>query len=283
MQIFNKIEPLRAFLSQIKTSQKSIGLVPTMGALHPGHLSLITSSRAENQLTVGTIFVNPTQFNNPEDLKKYPRSLDQDIALLEKGECDVLFSPEISEMYSQTSTVKFDFGRLDKVLEGEFRPGHFSGVALVVSKLFHIIQPDRAYFGQKDYQQFAIVSRLVEELKFGIELRRIPTLREPDGLAMSSRNFRLNETERRKAVILYKSLTLGNQELRQGKTIGEVRLAIRKLWEKEGDVRLEYFELADRENLMLTDRVKEASPSVLLVAGYVGEVRLIDNLMVGEL
>ena len=282
MQIFTKIEPLRAFLSRKKAEQKSIGLVPTMGALHPGHLFLVQSSKAENQVTVSTIYVNPTQFNNPSDLEKYPRSLEKDIALLEKGGCDVLFCPDTREMYPRSSTVKFDFGPLNKILEGEFRPGHFSGVALVVSKFFNIVQPNIAYFGQKDFQQFTIIARLVDELQFGIQLRCIPTLREPDGLAMSSRNLRLNEQERKKAIILFKSLLFANLALLQGNPLNEVKGHVRKIWEQEKDVKLEYFELADRENLILSDRVKSADQSIILIAGYVGEVRLIDNMIVAE-
>jgi pantoate--beta-alanine ligase len=281
MQIFNEIEPLRAFLSRKKAEQLSIGLVATMGALHEGHLFLIKSSKAENQLTVATIYVNPTQFNNPGDLEKYPRPLEKDIVLLREGGCDILFCPNNLEMYSRSGTLKFDFGLLDKILEGEFRPGHFSGVALVVSKLFNIVQPSIAYFGQKDFQQFMIISRLVEELKFAIQLRCIPTLREPDGLAMSSRNLRLNEQERKKAVVLHRSLLVANQELKDGKSISEVKRAIGKIWEAERDIQLEYFAVAERENFILLDSVNSAIPSIMLIAGMVGDIRLIDNMMVG--
>ena len=282
MQIFKEIEPLKAFLSRKKAQQRTIGLVPTMGALHPGHLFLVQTSKAENQITVATIYVNPTQFNNHIDLEQYPRSLKEDIVLLEKGGCDVLFCPDTREMYFQPSTVKFDFGPLDKILEGEFRPGHFSSVALVVSKFFNIVQPDIAYFGQKDFQQFTIISRLVDELKFGIQLRCIPTLREPDGLAMSSRNLRLNEEERKKATILFKSLSFANQAFHQGKGLSGVKGDIQRIWEQERNTKLEYFEVADRENLILSDRVKSANQSIMLIAGYVGEVHLIDNMIVGE-
>ena len=198
MHIFKEIKPLRAFLNQKRAEQESIGLVPTMGALHRGHLALIQASKAENKLTVCSIYVNPTQFNNSADLEKYPRTLPADIALLEEAGCDVLFCPGNQEMYRDVSTLTMDFGGVDKILEGKFRPGHFSGVGLVVSKLFNIVAPDRAYFGQKDFQQFSVIARLVKELQFGLELRRIPTLRESDGLAMSSRNMRLNESDRKK-------------------------------------------------------------------------------------
>jgi pantoate--beta-alanine ligase len=280
MQIFTEIEPLRAFLTQKRAQQLSIGLVPTMGALHAGHQFLIQTAKAENKVAVSSIYVNPTQFNNPSDLEKYPRSLERDIALLEKGGCDVLFSPDNREMYSRTSTVKFDFGPLDKTLEGEFRPGHFSGVALVVSKLFNIVQPDVAYFGQKDFQQFLIISRLVEELKFGIRLRCIPTRREADGLAMSSRNLRLTEEERKKATLLFKSLLFGKEALKQGKALSEIKVSIKKMWDENPHVKLDYFEVAERENLIPLESVKDSDPLILVIAGFVGEVRLIDNMMV---
>src|SRR5690349_22407745 len=163
MEIFKEIAPLKAFLRAKKQAQQSIGLVPTMGALHNGHISLIETSKVANSLTVCSIFVNPAQFNNPSDLLKYPRTLDKDISLLEKVECDVIFCPDSAEMYPEPATIKFDFGQLDKVMEGKFRPGHFSGVALVVSKLFNIVEPDRAYFGQKDWQQFSIIRQMVDE------------------------------------------------------------------------------------------------------------------------
>ncbi len=282
MQIFTKIEALKAYLRQKRANKQTIGLVPTMGALHAGHLFLVESSKAENQVTVGTVYVNPTQFNNASDLDKYPRSIESDMALLEKGGCDALFYPDNQEMYAKTSTVKIEFGDLDRVLEGKFRPGHFSGVALVVSKLFNIVQPDIAYFGQKDFQQFKIISRLVEELKFGVQLRCIPTLREPDGLAMSSRNLRLNEEERRKAIILFQSLSYAKEAIEQGKAWHRIKEDIQAKWDKEKGTKLDYVELADQENLILLDNVKDATSAIMLMAGFVGEVRLIDNMMVGQ-
>src|ERR1043165_7630788 len=187
MEIFKEIQSLKAFLSQ-KRNSVSIGLVPTMGALHAGHLSLIEASKRENQLTVCSIFVNPAQFNNAKDLEKYPRTLERDLGMLEKAGCDVVFAPDAKMMYEAEPMIKFDFGDLDKILEGEFRPGHFSGVALVVSKFFHIIKPTVAYFGQKDFQQFKVIEKLVKELKFDLQLKPMPIFRESDGLAMSSRN-----------------------------------------------------------------------------------------------
>jgi len=279
MEIFKEIEPLKAFLRQQKIATRSLGFVPTMGALHQGHLSLIKASRVENALTICSIYVNPAQFNNLSDLAKYPRTLDQDIERLRKTGCDVLFCPDNSEMYSSESQIKFDFGILDKVMEGRYRPGHFSGVALVVSKLFHIVSPDKAYFGQKDFQQFKIIEKLVEELKFEITLRCMPIEREPDGLAMSSRNVRLSAEQRKKAIIFYDSLKETRELLEKGNSMQNVRQVIKNKFENSNEVRLEYLELADVSNLSPQENVSDKINAILLIAGYVGEVRLIDNLL----
>jgi pantoate--beta-alanine ligase len=279
MQVYKEIVPLKAFLKD-KWNAISIGMVPTMGALHAGHLSLIRVSKGETQLTLCTIFVNPAQFNNPKDLEKYPRNLDRDLEMLSNGGCDVVFAPGIEEMYAQKSSIKFDFGQLDKILEGKFRPGHFSGVALVVSKLFHIVKPSVAYFGQKDFQQFKIIEKLVDELKFDLQLKQMPIFREADGLAMSSRNLRLNESERRKAIVFYQSLKEAKNLLIQGKGIAVVREYVKQKCESVQGIRLDYFELASSENLMSLEIVTDKS--VLLIAGFVGEVRLIDNLLMNE-
>jgi pantoate--beta-alanine ligase len=282
MQIFTKIEALKAFLKEKRAQSKTVGLVPTMGALHAGHLHLVETCRSDNDITVSTIYVNPTQFNNARDLEKYPRTFERDSALLEKAGCDVLFYPSNQEMYEHPSAVKFDFGQLDKVLEGEFRPGHFSGVAVVVSKLFNLVLPDVAYFGQKDYQQFMVISTLVDELKFNLKLKCIPTQRESDGLAMSSRNLRLNEEERKKAIILFESLTLAREILLKKGSVSKAKEGVRALWQNQQGVKLDYFEAADGKNLNSLDNVEDAGSAVLLIAGYVGEIRLIDNLMLKE-
>ncbi len=279
MEIFEEIKALKAFLGARRDKHLSIGLVPTMGALHDGHLELIKASKVENQVTVCSIYVNPAQFNNPSDLEKYPRTLERDAELLKKAGCDVVFAPSNREMYAQKSTLHFDFGSLDKVMEGKFRPGHFSGVALVVSKLFNIVQPTRAYFGQKDFQQFKIISKIVEELLFDLELHSVPIVREPSGLAMSSRNQRLSPVERASAVVFYQSLQMARELLLRGDSIEEVKKEVKKKAESISGIRLEYIELADTENLNATEIV--SSKSILLIAGYVGEVRLIDNLLLG--
>jgi pantoate--beta-alanine ligase len=280
MEIFKEIAPLKAFLKAKKLQQYSIGLVPTMGALHRGHLSLIEASKAQNQVTVCSIFVNPTQFNNPSDLEKYPRTLDKDTLLLQKVECDVVFCPDSREMYQHQSILKMDFGSLDKVMEGRFRPGHFSGVGLVVSKLFNIVEPDHAYFGQKDWQQFAIIRQLTEELNFNITLHGVPTLREPDGLALSSRNLRLNETQRQQASVFYRALLAAREAFKDGKEAGFVKRLVQEIIEQQPGVVFEYFELADSKNLNLLENVKASDQPIMCIAGFVGEVRLIDNMFV---
>jgi pantoate--beta-alanine ligase len=278
MQIFTEISPLKAFLRDARKAGKTIGLVPTMGALHKGHLSLIEASRRSNDLTVSTVFVNPTQFNNATDLLKYPRTLGKDTELLKQVHCDILFAPETAELYPAESTLKLDFGQLDKVMEGEFRPGHFSGVGLVVSKLFNIVEPDNAYFGQKDWQQFAVISKLVEELNFPLTLHSVATLREPDGLALSSRNLRLTPEQRNTATVFFRALSLAQKQLLANVSIANVRRNVKQIVEQENDVRLEYFEIADSKNLNLLSNVDKASKPILCIAGFVGEVRLIDNM-----
>lgn len=277
MQIFKEIHPLKLHLQQKKKDGFSVGLVPTMGALHEGHLSLIHASKAATRLTVCSLYVNPTQFNNPADLEKYPRTIEKDMAMLEAAGCDVLFVPETPTMYERPGVIRFDFGALDKVLEGKFRPGHFSGVAVVVAKLFHIVEPDHAFFGQKDYQQLQIVTKLVEELKFNIKLHGVPIMREASGLAMSSRNQRLSETEKKRATILHETLRDAREKLLAGKAWKQVQQEVFDRFNKTPDLQLEYFELANREDLTNTTDV-DIKKGILLTACIVGPVRLIDNM-----
>ena len=280
MDIFSQIGPLRAFLEQKKLIGKSLGFVPTMGALHDGHLALIRESHRENEITVCSIYVNPTQFSNADDLARYPRTIDRDIEMLESVGCNVLFCPSNEEVYPEKSRIKFDFGPLEQLMEGKFRPGHFSGVATVVSKLFNIVQPSKAYFGQKDFQQFKIVECLVQELKFNVQLRCVPIQREKDGLAMSSRNMRLDNEQRRNAVVFYESLQMAKRRLEEGLSMSLVREEIKKHCESKPGVKLEYLELTDTSNFVQRESV--TSKAILLIAGYVGEVRLIDNLLLNE-
>lgn len=277
MHIFKEIAPLKAHLKARRTGPVSIGFVPTMGALHEGHVSLVRASQKANTVTVCSIYVNPTQFGNPEDLAKYPRTLEKDLHILEANSCDIVFCPETEEMYGTTGAVALSFPGLDSILEGEFRPGHFSGVAQVVAKLFHIVQPDRAYFGQKDFQQVAIIARMVKALKFDVEIVSMPIVREPDGLAMSSRNQRLSPEQRRQATILHASLLETRAQLLDGQPLSGLIEIIRSRCAGQG-VKLEYLALVDREDFTLRDTVTDPRRAVILIAGQVGPVRLIDNL-----
>ncbi|HEX5167926.1 MAG TPA: pantoate--beta-alanine ligase [Cyclobacteriaceae bacterium] len=279
MEIFNEISPLRAFLKQARMSGKTLGFVPTMGALHDGHLSLLKVAKLENDITICSIYVNPAQFNNPSDLSKYPRTIVRDSDMLKKVECDILFNPIDEEIYPDSPQIKFDFGQLDKVMEGHFRPGHFSGVALVVAKLFNIVEPNNVYFGQKDWQQFTIIKRMVQELKFNLELKSIPTTREADGLALSSRNLRLNPTQRGQAHILYEALSFAKEQLwKERHDFPSVYQSVQEMFRDIPGVRLEYFELVDSINLKSISNVDEANHPILCIAAYFGEVRLIDNM-----
>ncbi len=255
------------------------GFVPTMGALHEGHISLICRAKKENELTVASIFVNPTQFNNPDDLIRYPRTPEADLDQLEKAGCDVVFVPSVQEMYPEPAVLKMDFGRLEQILEGAFRPGHFNGVGLVVSKLFHIVRPQRAYFGQKDIQQCAVINRLVNDLSFGIELVFCETVREADGLAMSSRNVRLNPEKRQVAPFIYRSLLQGKELLLDGVSPALAEQQMAGMYREHPDFDLEYYEIVDFHSL---ERITEYDPSVktaIVVAAHLGGVRLIDNLI----
>jgi pantoate--beta-alanine ligase len=279
MKVFTRIGPLQAFLNEQKTNGKSVGLVPTMGALHPGHASLVEASRTKGDFTVCSLFVNPAQFNDPGDLAKYPRDLPADERLLTSAGCQALFAPDSQEMYKGPNKVHFDLGQLDKVLEGKFRPGHFSGVALVVSKLFNIFRPHRAYFGQKDYQQFKVIALINEELNFDVELHCMPTVREQDGLAMSSRNLRLKPDERREAASLFRTLTQSREALLKGHPWPAVRAKAEENLRSSNLIRLEYFELTDKDNLQ-AGAGENLDNAILLIAAFVGAVRLIDNLPV---
>jgi len=280
MEIFKEIGPLKAYLRQFRQASHSIGFVPTMGALHAGHLSLVHASRKENTLTVCSIFVNPTQFNNSIDLANYPSTLQHDVELLKKVGCDVLFCPSQAEMYPHQDHIRFDFGLLDKILEGEFRPGHFSGVGLVVSKLLNIVEPQCAYFGQKDFQQAMIVMKLIKDLNIDVALKLIPVMREPDGLAMSSRNARLSANQRKSALVFYNGLQKAKALLQAGANFESVKKEVKDFCESQPEIKLEYLALADSTNLSLTESV--TSQSILLIAGFAGEVRLIDNLIMSD-
>jgi pantoate--beta-alanine ligase len=281
MQVFTEIYPLRSYLGAWRKPEFSIGLVPTMGALHEGHLSLIEACKPENDLTIASIFVNPTQFNNADDLAQYPRTVSRDLVLLEAAGCDIVFIPAAEEIYPQAPRLSFQFAGLDDRFEGAYRPGHFNGVGLVVAKLFHIIGPQRAYFGQKDFQQYLVISRLVEDLSFPIEVIACPTVREPDGLAMSSRNQRLNPQQRQAAGALYQALQSCREQLLAGQPWPQVSHHAQDAICRAG-LKPEYLALADAENLNPMAGVEAGKPAVVLAAAYAGDVRLIDNLFVQQ-
>ncbi len=279
MQVFKEIEPLKQYLQRCKKEGKSIGLVPTMGALHRGHIALIEAAHATCDITVCSLFVNPTQFNNPTDLEKYPRTLESDTQMLTDAQCDVLFAPEVITMYQQPSTIRFDFAELGQVLEGKFRPGHFSGVATIVTKLFHIVDPDHAFFGQKDYQQLQIITQLARQLNFNLEIHSVTTWREPDGLAMSSRNVRLSLSQRKNAPLIFAALNEARTQLLSGTPWPRVKSDAVNRLNAQPEFEVEYFELADRDSLA-PNTDTNISNSILLAACYVGGVRLIDNLLI---
>ncbi|PKP05128.1 MAG: pantoate--beta-alanine ligase [Bacteroidetes bacterium HGW-Bacteroidetes-6] len=262
---------------QNKSAEASVGFVPTMGFLHRGHISLIEASKAENDFTVCSIFVNPIQFNNPEDLKNYPRNEVADLEMLEKAGCDVVFIPPYKEVYPKPVTISFAFPGLDDVMEGEHRPGHFNGVAVVVSRLFEIIRPNLAYFGKKDYQQWMIIDNMTH-LKFpGITIKGMPIVREEDGLAMSSRNARLSKEEREIAPLLYEVLKR-SRDLLVDFSPAEVCNHCKKMINNSGMLRTEYFTIADAHTLVPIEKITANQKPVAFVAAWLGNVRLIDNL-----
>ncbi len=277
MLVFNTVSELRTYLSQ--QTGKSVGFVPTMGALHTGHLSLIATSKNQNDLTVCSIFVNPIQFNNPQDLAKYPRLLEADCALLETVYCDVVFAPSVSEIYPEPIVTKFDFGALESVMEGKFRPGHFNGVGIVVSKLFHIVQPNNTYFGQKDLQQTAVVRQMIIDLGFQIAFHVCPTLREADGLAMSSRNRNLLPEHRPLASEIYKTLSESKAKLMANKSVEEILESATTHFSQRSDFQLEYFEIVNAHTLMPISETQSAGQTAICIAIFLGNVRLIDNLV----
>ncbi|PWK24406.1 pantoate--beta-alanine ligase [Arcicella aurantiaca] len=279
MQVFHSIKSLQVFLKSERLAGKSVGFVPTMGALHNGHLSLIEASKKQNELTVCSIFVNPTQFNNAQDLVVYPRTLEADCQMLDSAGCDAVFAPSVEEMYPQLPHLKFDFGDLERVMEGKFRPGHFNGVGIVVSKLFNIVQPDHAYFGQKDLQQCAVINRLVKDLSFSLTLNICPTQRETDGLAMSSRNRNLSPEQRNLAPAIYKSLQQASDLLRNKKSGEEAKTLVSEYLSKVEGIDLEYFEISDFETLQPINELLEGQ-TALCIAAFMGKTRLIDNVII---
>ena len=279
MEIFTTRKATQAFLQNCRKSGKTSGFVPTMGALHEGHLELMRRARDENDIVVVSIFVNPRQFNDKEDLGKYPREVEKDIEKLKEIPVDVLFNPPVKEMYPDDVTESYNFGRLENVMEGKHRPGHFNEVAIVVKRLFDIIHPHRAYFGEKDYQQLRIIQELVKKESILVKIVPCPTIREPDGLAMSSRNKRLSERERKVAPVIYRALK-GIKENAFKKPLSQLLDETRTVLNANEVFELEYLQVADAENLMPIEEWKPGNRYVACIAVHLGKVRLIDNVII---
>ncbi len=278
MKLHTTINSLRAESRAARVAGKRIGFVPTMGALHDGHLSLIRAAKSRCDLVVASIFVNPTQFGPNEDLAKYPRTFERDCQLLEKENADLLFAPTVEEMYPQDAVTWVTVEGLSEKLDGRSRPGHFRGVTTVVAKLFHIVEPDIAFFGQKDAAQVAIIRRMVCDMKFPVEIVACPIVREPDGLAMSSRNAYLDSSQRKAALVLSRALWEVERKYKSGERDTNTLIERGKqLIAKEPAARLDYLELVNADTL---DPVAQATPGTMVaVAAYVGNTRLIDNLL----
>ncbi|WP_118196930.1 pantoate--beta-alanine ligase [Albibacterium indicum] len=281
MLIFTTKNDLGAHLDNMRNEGKRIGLVTTMGALHQGHLSLMQHTQKLSDILVCSIFVNPTQFNNKEDLAKYPRPIEQDIHMLEQIGCDVLFLPEVEEMYSGSEEWNIDLDGLDTILEGAFRPGHFQGVTQIVKKLFDAVGPDIASFGQKDYQQFAVIKRMVEIFRLPVELKLCPTVRDSNGLAMSSRNVRLSDHGKTQALALSKALQYASDHIAEERaSYSEIREEAISILKNAEGVDVEYFEICDRETLLPVGQPTAGVSLIVLVAAWVEGVRLIDNMLI---
>jgi pantoate--beta-alanine ligase len=272
-------ESLRRAVRAAREAGQTVGLVPTMGALHEGHLSLVGAARAECDMAVVTIFVNPTQFAPHEDFRRYPRDLDRDLALLAERGCDLVFVPAEDEMYRPGHATFIDVGPIGDVLEGEFRPGHFRGVATVVMKLFQLAPADRAYFGRKDYQQLLVVRQMVADLNVPIDVRECPIVREPDGLAMSSRNVYLSADERQQAVALHRALRLAEELAAEGeRDVATIRRQMQREIERTGGIELQYLAFVADGTLTPVETI--TGPTTIAVAARVGKTRLIDNTLV---
>jgi pantoate--beta-alanine ligase len=277
MKLVSTVSELQSALKDFWTNSQSIGFVPTMGALHEGHLALVDRAGRENDIVVVSIFVNPTQFNDKNDLKRYPRNLEADTEQLSKFKCDFVFAPSVEEVYPFPDTRKFNFGNLETVMEGRFRPGHFNGVAQVVSRLFEIIKPDSAYFGLKDFQQLAIIKELVRQLKLPIAIIPCEIVRESDGLAKSSRNMLLTPDCRNAAPLIHQTLLKAN-ELKNGKSVEQIKEMVVNDINANPFLEVEYFEIVDETQLLPVISWIEPTQKIGCVAVFAGNVRLIDNI-----
>ena len=279
MKVVHTIKDLQAELTALRAQGKKVGLVPTMGALHAGHASLVKRSVSENGVTVVSVFVNPTQFNDKNDLEKYPRTLDADCRLLEECGADFAFAPSVSEMYPEPDTRVFDLGEVANVMEGPMRPGHFNGVAQVVSKLFSMVNPDKAYFGEKDFQQIAVIRKMVKLCGFNIEIVDCPIKREDDGLALSSRNVRLTENDRKIAPLIYKTL-VESVTFAKSHSVAETQKFVTDTLNAIDGFEVEYYEIVDPVTMQPIEKWKDSvngAPHGCITV-YCGDVRLIDNI-----
>lgn len=277
MELFHTVADLRKAIEFQKKMGKEVGFVPTMGALHNGHLSLVKKACEDTDIVVVSIFVNPTQFNNKEDLKHYPRTLESDMELLKTTACSFVFVPSVEEVYPEEDTRVFDFGNLGKVMEGEHRPGHFNGVAQVVSRLFDMVHPDKAFFGMKDFQQVAIINNMVDQLKLPVEIVSCPIVREDDGLAMSSRNTLLNDEQRKNAVVISQTL-FEAVENADNYSVDELKKWVIDTINQNPYLETEYFDIVDDKNLASIISWQQYRNKVGCIAVYCGKVRLIDNV-----
>ena len=280
MQIFRERIAVSAYINDLQQRRLKVGFVPTMGALHPGHLALLKKARSENDVLVASIFVNPTQFDDPDDFKNYPETIEQDKKLLEDVNCDILFMPDTNEMYPEGLKIDapFDPGYLAEILEGKQRSGHFEGVITVVNKLFNAIHPDNAYFGQKDYQQYLVIREMSNNLHPDINIKMVPTERENEGLAMSSRNVRLTDENKKKAYKIFEALQRVLSE-KKTKQPPEIENELTNFLEEKG-LSVEYFVVRNAETLMPVEKWSDAETFVVCAAAKAGSVRLIDNILI---
>lgn len=280
MKVLKSKKTLIDYVERQREMGKKIGFAPTMGALHQGHLSLYKAAKKENDEVISSIFVNPTQFNNPDDFQKYPKTLEKDLELLEKAGVDAVYVPNVEEMYPDgLNSKKYDFDGLENEMEGKYRPGHFDGVGTIVEELFRQVQPHNAYFGEKDYQQLAIIKKMVQKTKLPVKIHGVPTLREEDGLAMSSRNVRLTETQRKEATIIYETLEKV-KEWFQVISLKEIKQKVTDIF-RNSNFELEYFVIADEKTLKETDFFYKDKNYRAFIVAYADDVRLIDNMHLG--
>ena len=280
MKVLKSKKTLIDYVERQREMGKKIGFAPTMGALHEGHLSLYKAAKKENDEVISSIFVNPTQFNNPDDFQKYPKTLEKDLELLEKAGVDAVYVPNVEEMYPDgLNSKKYDFDGLENEMEGKYRPGHFDGVGTIVEELFRQVQPHNAYFGEKDYQQLAIIKKMVEKTKLPVKIHGVPTLREEDGLAMSSRNVRLTETQRKEATIIYETLTKVKEWFKVI-SLEEIKQRVTDIF-RNSNFELEYFVIADKDTLKEANAIDEDKEYRAFIVAYADTVRLIDNMHLG--